>query len=139
MTCEEYRAALHRKLDQRDLGDLAPEFRGHADGCRECAEYTAAMLQIDRGLASIERVPLSEGLIKSLLDVPPSSLGKRPDLSWRPLIVRGLIYCVTALAIWGYSTLAPPPIQAGVRLALPCIGVLIFLLSALRPVIVGEN
>jgi len=138
MTCEQYRAALHRKLDTRQAGDLAPEFRAHANACEDCAKYTAAILNIDKGLASIQPAPLPQGLIESLLKIPRSPAAW-PELSWRPLVIREFGYSVAAIAIWEVARLAPPSMQIAAAIALPCFGVLIFLLSALRQGMLGES
>ena len=137
MKCDEYREALQKALDARDPASLAPEFGAHAGSCPACAAYAAEMIGIDKQLAFMERFSVSESLLTSLKTIPHSSAP--PVIGWQPYLIRALVYTLPALILWGISSLTPGAVQLSIDLALTSVGVLIFLISALWPVIVGER
>ncbi len=92
MTCEEYRSGLNRSLDTGTPGSDSGAMLEHARTCKECREYTSAMLALHRELLSLPREQPSAELLQKIL-----SGREAPAAVWRPAWVPQIVRAVLLL------------------------------------------
>ena len=139
MTCQEYRERYQLFLDGQHSEELSAELRLHAQGCHECASYSAAMMKINQSFQHLSEVGVPADLLPSLRRIAQSDRSDEVPLSWSTDIRQGLTYLIPALIGWLIGMQTPIGVQVWINVGITFGVSCLLAWRVLRPIILGPS
>lgn len=136
MKCEEYRESIQNLLDAREERDWPHEMSAHAATCQQCRAFRDSLLALHHAMQRLPRVTPSAELMSSLRK------SKQPDaplaeIGWGPEIRLGAQLLLPLLLPYIAQVFSLDSIRHMVEALILLLGVTVFVMSILKPLILG--
>ena len=136
MTCQDFRQSVHEQLNGSSMITLTPEQHGHTDSCAACRSFLASLAALDESLRHLPRVEVSPEMMSALQGIGEQALVNE-TLNWAPDLRRAAVQLLPLILLYVAPLFSLAAVQWTIEAAVIVLGLSIFCIETLKPVILG--